>query len=180
MASVSCLRLASMACSCSVIWSKVRPTRPRLLPGGKRVRQEIAVADPAGGLFELLQAAPVRAQPEQDRQPQRETDDQQQPHVDPVQFVQVGKIGHGADDQHLIGARNALQEGVILLDDDDVARLQKGLILVGQRLVGEGADLQWQGELAALLGHAGGPVLGGKRASSPVSRPREPCIIRSR
>ena len=120
---------------------------------------EIAVTDPAGGLFKLLQAAPVRAQPEQDRQPQRETDDQQQPHIDPVQLVQVGEIGYGADDQHLIGARNALQEGVILLDDDDVAGLQEGLILVGQRLVGEGADLQRQGELAALFRHAGGPVL---------------------
>ncbi|MNP29361.1 hypothetical protein D3C76_1223820 [compost metagenome] len=79
-----------------------------------------------------------------------------------MQLVQVGEIGDRADDQHLVGARDALQEGVILLDDDDVARLEEGLILPGQGLVGEGAELQRQGELVALLPHAGGPARGGQ------------------
>lgn len=120
---------------------------------------EIPVTNPAGGLFEPLQTTPVRAQPEQDRQTEGETYGQQQPHIDPVQLVQIGEIGHWADDQHLIGARDALQEGVIPFDDDYVARLDKGLILLGQRLVGEGTDLQRQGELATLLRHAHGPAL---------------------
>lgn len=119
---------------------------------------EIPVADPAGGLFELLQAAPVWAKPEQDGQAEGKADEQQQPHVHPVQLVQVGEVGDGADDQHFVGVRDALQEGVILLDDDDVARLEEGLILAGQGLVGEDADLQRQIELAALLAGAGGPV----------------------
>ena len=60
MASVNCLRLASMACNCSAIWSKVRPTWLQAAAGRQTgATGEIPVADPAGGLFELLQAAPV-------------------------------------------------------------------------------------------------------------------------
>ena len=72
--------------------------------------------------------------------------------------MQVGEVGDGADDQHPVRAWNALQEGVVLLGDDDVARREEGPILAGEGLAGEGASLQRQVELAALLRRAGGPV----------------------
>ena len=76
------------------------------------------------GGFQFQHVLPVRSHPDEHRESERDGNKAQQGEIQQAHLVQVIEIGHWPDGQDIVAARNTLNEGIFLVQCDDVSVAQ--------------------------------------------------------
>ncbi len=120
---------------------------------------QVAVAKALGSGLKAEHVLPVGTHPDKDREGQRNGDKGQQDEIQQAHLVQEIEVGHRANRQHIVAARDTLDKGVLIVQRHDVTPTKalhgRGIqVVLFQRF-----DAQFEGQIQIQLLNGARPVV---------------------